>query len=84
MQDQALQRPLNSWQVFAMAVGMVISGQYFGWNYAFLHASLLTVICALIFVSLFYSLFMSFFFAPGFGYAICRRGDDLFAKNRRI
>jgi ethanolamine permease len=29
----ALKKVLNTWHLWAMAVGLVISGEYFGWNY---------------------------------------------------
>jgi ethanolamine permease len=52
-----LKRQLNSTQLWAITVGMVISGQFFGWNYGFasgLHA----LIIATIVVSIFYTSFM--------------------------
>lgn len=52
-----LQRQLNSKQLWAMTVGMVISGQYFGWNYG-LANGIGSFIIATIIVSIFYICFM--------------------------
>ncbi len=46
---------LSCW---AVAVGMVISGQYFGWNQGFVYAHLPTMLLALFVVMLFYAGFM--------------------------
>ncbi len=53
-----LARRLGRWQLWAIAVGMVISGQYFGWNLGLVHSSLSAMLVALVFVTLFYCGFM--------------------------
>ena len=52
-----LQRQLNSTQLWAITVGMVISGQYFGWNYGLLSGVTAFIIATAI-VSIFYISFM--------------------------
>ena len=52
-----LKRQLNSIQLWSIAVGMVISGQYFGWNYGFASGLWGLVIAAGI-VTVFYICFM--------------------------
>ena len=46
---------LSCW---AIAVGMVVSGQYFGWNQGFVYANLPTMLVALLLVTVFYVGFM--------------------------
>ena len=53
-----LQRNISATQLWAIAVGMVISGQYFGWNYGFSVGGLWGLIIAALIVTLFYLCFM--------------------------
>jgi ethanolamine permease len=55
---QPQQHKLSLFQVWAITVGMVISGQYFGWNFAFKQARLSEVLIGTACVIVFYSLFM--------------------------
>jgi ethanolamine permease len=48
-------RPIHLW---AIAVGMVISGQYFGWNYGFEQGGTVGLIFASIFITVFYTAFV--------------------------
>ncbi len=50
---------INEFKLWACAIGMVISGQYFGWNYCFKYANLSDLIIGLAIVFLFYSLIMN-------------------------
>jgi ethanolamine permease len=54
----SLQRKISAKHLWAIAVGMVISGQYFGWNFAFAAGGLYGLIFAAILVTLFYLCFM--------------------------
>ena len=51
-------KQLNTFQVWAISIGMVISGQYFGWDYCLQGNSIIDISVALIFVTIFYCLFM--------------------------
>ena len=53
-----LQRKLTTKHVWAIAVGMVISGQYFGWNFGFQVAGVQGMFIAAGIVTLFYFCFM--------------------------
>ena len=37
----ALQQTLGTWQLWGIAVGLVISGEYFGWSYGWASAGTL-------------------------------------------
>jgi len=53
-----LAKKLTTAQIWALSVGMVISGQYFGWNYSLLNNNISDIIIALTLVIIFYSGFM--------------------------
>lgn len=48
-------KPIHLW---AIAVGMVISGQYFGWNYGFEQGGVIGLAIAALIVTVFYTTFM--------------------------
>jgi len=54
----SLQRKIGAPQLWAIAVGMVISGQYFGWNFGFTAGGLYGLIIAAFMVTVFYLCFM--------------------------
>jgi ethanolamine permease len=58
MNSNTLKPSLSNWQIWGVAIGMVISGQYFGWNYAIAQGNFSAVLIGLLIVSLFYSGFM--------------------------
>ncbi|MCH3963731.1 MAG: ethanolamine permease [Clostridium sp.] len=53
-----LKKTLSPFQLWAIIVGMVISGMYFGWNNALAFAGPVGFIIAIIIVTLFYTAFM--------------------------
>lgn len=53
-----LHRHLSAKHLWAIAVGMVISGQYFGWNFGFATGGLYGLILAALLVTIFYLCFM--------------------------
>ncbi|MBA5850166.1 ethanolamine permease [Clostridium sp. cel8] len=53
-----LKKTLTPFQLWAIIVGMVISGMYFGWNNALAFAGPVSFIIAIIIVTLFYTAFM--------------------------
>lgn len=53
-----LQRNISAGQLWAITVGMVISGQYFGWNYGYSVGGLWGLIIAAIIVTIFYFCFI--------------------------
>lgn len=53
-----LKKTLSPFQLWAIIVGMVISGMYFGWNNALAFAGPVIFIIAIIIVTLFYTAFM--------------------------
>ncbi|WP_318509434.1 ethanolamine permease [Bacillus sp. T3] len=56
--DHELKKHLKPIHLWAIAVGMVISGQYFGWNYGFEQGGILGLAIAALIVTLFYTTFM--------------------------
>ena len=46
-----LARKLGGWQLWGIAVGLVISGEYFGWSYGWAAAGTLGFLCATLFVA---------------------------------
>lgn len=54
----SLQRGINAKHLWAIAVGMVISGQYFGWNFGFVSGGLYGLVFAALLVTIFYLCFM--------------------------
>ncbi|TCP31241.1 ethanolamine:proton symporter (EAT family) [Scopulibacillus darangshiensis] len=57
-ENQGLQRALKPIHLWAISVGMVISGQYFGWNYGFEEGGVIGLILAALFMTIFYTAFM--------------------------
>ncbi|ATP27914.1 ethanolamine permease [Chromobacterium violaceum] len=53
-----LARKLGGWQLWGIAVGLVISGEYFGWSYGWAQAGTLGFLCATLFVALMYTAFI--------------------------
>lgn len=53
-----LQRVINTVQLWAIAVGLVISGEYFGWNYGWAVSGTIGFLGATLLVSLFYIAFI--------------------------
>lgn len=58
MPEQTLHRSLRTVHIWSLAVGMVISGQYFGWNYGFPIAGPLGMLIAAAIVTVFYACFI--------------------------
>jgi len=56
--NNELKKTLNPFQLWAIIVGMVISGMYFGWNYALDFTSPIGFIIAILIVTVFYTTFM--------------------------
>ena len=54
----ALQRGMGPWQLCGVAVGLVISGEYFGWSYGWAHAGPLGFALVTLVVALFYAALM--------------------------
>ncbi|WP_257351021.1 ethanolamine permease [Pseudalkalibacillus decolorationis] len=57
-ENQSLKRALKPIHLWAISVGMVISGQYFGWNYGFEQGGTIGLIIAAIFITIFYTAFI--------------------------
>ena len=53
-----LQKALKPIHLWGIAVGMVISGQYFGWNYGFEQGGTIGLAIAAIIVTIFYTTFI--------------------------
>ncbi|WP_026677993.1 ethanolamine permease [Fictibacillus gelatini] len=53
-----LKKSLTPIHLWAIAVGMVISGQYFGWNYGFHEGGVVGLIVAAVIVTIFYTTFI--------------------------
>ena len=53
-----LKRHFSAIHLFGIALGMVISGQYFGWNYGFAVGGLYGLVIAAVIVTIFYLCFM--------------------------
>jgi ethanolamine permease len=56
--SHTLAKSLSPLQLWGIVVGMVISGMYFGWNYALQYTSPIGFIIAVLIVTLFYTSFM--------------------------
>lgn len=55
-----LKATLNTWQLWGIAVGLVISGEYFGWSYGWASAGTLGFLVTTLFVA---TVYMSFIFS---------------------
>ena len=53
-----LKKTLTAVHIWAMGVGLVISGDYFGWNYGLINSSALIMLLVVAFVGLFYLSFI--------------------------
>jgi ethanolamine permease len=53
-----LKATLNTWQLWGIAVGLVISGEYFGWSYGWASAGTLGVLVTTILVATMYAAFI--------------------------
>lgn len=56
-QSPTLKKKLGGLQLWAIAVGMVISGEYFGWNYGWATSGTLGFLCSVLIVTVFYLAF---------------------------
>ncbi|MHB1021153.1 MAG: ethanolamine permease [Acidobacteriaceae bacterium] len=57
-QTPQLKATLNTWQLWGIAVGLVISGEYFGWSYGWASAGTLGFLVVSIFVATMYLAFI--------------------------
>lgn len=55
---QELKRSLGTWQLWGIAVGLVISGEYFGWSYGWASAGTIGFLCTALFVAAMYGTFI--------------------------
>jgi hypothetical protein len=53
-----LNATLNTWQLWGIAVGLVISGEYFGWSYGWASAGTLGFLATTILVATMYTAFI--------------------------
>ena len=53
-----LKRSLHTWHIWALAVGLVISGEYFGWNYGWKTAGTVGFLVATTIVTVLYFAFI--------------------------
>ena len=58
MADPALARTLGGLHLWGIAVGLVISGEYFGWSYGWAHAGTLGFLVTTVFIALMYTTFI--------------------------
>lgn len=53
-----LNKTLGTWQLWGIAVGLVISGEYFGWSYGWASAGTLGFLFTSVFVAVMYATFI--------------------------
>src|SRR5947208_5119672 len=53
-----LKQTLTTWQLWGIAVGLVISGEYFGWSYGWASAGTLGFLVTTVFVATMYTTFI--------------------------
>jgi ethanolamine permease len=53
-----LKRTLSGWHLWGIAVGLVISGEYFGWSYGWAQAGTLGFLVTTVFIALMYTTFI--------------------------
>src|ERR1700757_2787399 len=53
-----LKQTLGTWQLWGIAVGLVISGEYFGWSYGWASAGTLGFVITAIFIAAMYTTFI--------------------------
>lgn len=60
MADEApgLKRTLSGWHLWGIAVGLVISGEYFGWSYGWASAGTLGFLVTTVFIAVMYTTFI--------------------------
>ena len=58
MEKSTLKRKLNAFHLWGIAVGLVISGEYFGWSYGWASAGTLGFLVATLFVAIMYLTFI--------------------------
>ncbi|WP_027091255.1 ethanolamine permease [Cohnella thermotolerans] len=58
MENQTLRKTLKPIHLWSIAVGMVISGQYFGWNYGFSEGGVIGMTIASLLVTVFFACFI--------------------------
>jgi ethanolamine permease len=58
MEDKTLKKALKPIHLWGIAVGMVISGQYFGWNYGFAEGGVMGLAIAALIITIFYTTFI--------------------------
>jgi ethanolamine permease len=56
--NHGLARKLGGWQLWGIAVGLVISGEYFGWSYGWAQAGTLGFLLSSVFVAIMYTAFI--------------------------
>jgi ethanolamine permease len=56
--NQHLSATLNTWQLWGIAVGLVISGEYFGWSYGWASAGTLGFLVTTIYIATMYTTFI--------------------------
>ena len=63
-QQPTLNQTLGTWQLWGIAVGLVISGEYFGWSYGWANAGTLGFVFTALFVAAMYTTFIFSFTEP--------------------
>jgi ethanolamine permease len=58
VEKSALRKSIGSWQLWGIAVGLVISGEYFGWSYGWAYAGTLGFLVTSLFVAAMYTTFI--------------------------
>ena len=53
-----LKKTLGTWQLWGIAVGLVISGEYFGWSFGWASAGTLGFLLTAVFVAAMYTTFI--------------------------
>ena len=56
--DQGLKRALSTWHLWGIAVGLVISGEYFGWSYGWDKAGTIGFVITTLFIAVMYTTFI--------------------------
>jgi ethanolamine permease len=58
MVESTLKRTLSGWHLWGIAVGLVISGEYFGWSYGWAAAGTLGFLVSTVFIAIMYTTFI--------------------------
>jgi ethanolamine permease len=58
MAESTLKRTLSGWHLWGIAVGLVISGEYFGWSYGWAAAGTLGFLVTTVFIAIMYTTFI--------------------------